>query len=380
MTAQVSIALLDELASVYPWLLPLCFGMAGACIGSFLNVVIYRSPRGLSLSEPPRSFCPKCGKMIHWYNNIPLLSWPVLRGRCADCGEKIPFRYWAVEAVTALLFAAVAFEFGMECMPTQILLCAWVALAIAVFCIDMETMLVLPIMTLAAAVCGIGAVALSPWLIASDCYYAGDAALSSLCGAFCGFILLKATAFAGRVMFGSKRTIFSTAEPWMLRPSDDEEDIILQVKGDEWRWSDLFAEERNRLILKNATLYIDGKERAHGCLAFEESSVESDTGAVFNLEEIDGAQGVCTEIEWRREVMGTGDAWIALAIGALCGWQGVVFSLAAGSVIGIVAGLVRGIRRGEPMPFGPCIMTAALIWLFFGHTWWTYYLNWAEQL
>lgn len=380
MTAQAPIALLDELISAYPWLLPLCFGMVGACIGSFLNVVIYRCPRGLSLSEPSRSFCPKCGKMIRWYNNIPLLSWFVLRGRCADCGGRISFRYWAVEAVTALLFVAVAWNFCMDGLVTQILLCAWVALAIAVFCIDMETMLVLPMMTLAAAGCGTGAVALSPWLIDPDCFYAGDAALSSFLGALCGFVLLKGIAFLGRLMFGSKRTVFTSSEPWTLASSDDEEDIILKVRNDEWRWSDLFAEEKNRVVLKNATLCIEGKERARGRLVFTEDTVEcEETGEVFRMEEMDFAQGVCSEIEWRREAMGTGDAWIALAIGALCGWQGAVFSLAAGSVIGIIMGLIKGIRRGEPMPFGPCMMTAALIWLFFGYTWWTHYLNWVEQ-
>lgn len=373
------IALLDELSAVYPWLLPLCFGLVGACIGSFLNVVIYRCPRGLSLSDPSRSFCPKCGKMIRWYNNIPLLSWLVLRGRCADCGERIPFRYWAVEVVTALLFAATAWEFGMEGLPTQILLCAWVALAVAEFCIDMETMLVLPMMTLVAAGCGIGAVTLSPWLIDSECFYAGDAALSSLFGAGCGFVLLKGTAFLGRLLFGFKRTVFPSAVPWTLTSSDDEEDIILKARGDEWRWSALFAEEKNRVILKNATLRIEGKERAQGHLIFTETAVECETGEVFNLEQIDSAQGVCTAIEWHRETMGAGDAWIALAIGALCGWKGAVFSLAAGSVIGIVMGLAKGVRRGEPMPFGPCMLTAALIWLFFGHTLWTLYLLWVDQ-
>jgi leader peptidase (prepilin peptidase)/N-methyltransferase len=78
----------------------------GACVGSFLNVVIYRLPRDKSLVSPP-SACPACGTPIRFYNNIPLLSWLVLGGKCRDCKAPIAFRYFLVELVTALLFGGV---------------------------------------------------------------------------------------------------------------------------------------------------------------------------------------------------------------------------------------------------------------------------------
>jgi len=81
--------------------------VVGACVGSFLTVVIYRVPRGLSVSNPKRSFCPKCEKPIAARHNIPILSWVFLSGRCATCSVSIPMRYFAVEVVTAVLFAVL---------------------------------------------------------------------------------------------------------------------------------------------------------------------------------------------------------------------------------------------------------------------------------
>ncbi len=75
----------------------------GGVIGSFLNVVIYRLPEGISLVEPP-SHCPVCKKRIRWYHNVPVFGWIVLRGRCRDCRAPIPVRYPLVEAVTAAIF------------------------------------------------------------------------------------------------------------------------------------------------------------------------------------------------------------------------------------------------------------------------------------
>jgi leader peptidase (prepilin peptidase)/N-methyltransferase len=81
-------------------------GVLGLLIGSFLNVVVWRLPRGESLSHPG-SACPKCGHSIRWFDNVPLVSWLVLRGRCRDCGAPISPRYPLVELATGLFFAGV---------------------------------------------------------------------------------------------------------------------------------------------------------------------------------------------------------------------------------------------------------------------------------
>lgn len=81
--------------------------MLGLCIGSFLNVVIYRLPRDLSVSEPRRSFCPACRAAIAWYDNIPVLSYLLLRGRCRRCHGPISLQYPLVELATGLVFVLV---------------------------------------------------------------------------------------------------------------------------------------------------------------------------------------------------------------------------------------------------------------------------------
>jgi len=88
----------------------LAVGALGAVIGSFLNVVVYRVPRGLSVARP-RSACGSCATTIRWYDNIPLVSWLVLRGRCRDCAAPIAVRYPLVELGTAVLLGVVAWRF-----------------------------------------------------------------------------------------------------------------------------------------------------------------------------------------------------------------------------------------------------------------------------
>jgi leader peptidase (prepilin peptidase)/N-methyltransferase len=99
------IALFKDIQWYAPWFFPVFVFLFGACVGSFLNVVIYRLPAGKSVVKPG-SMC-SCGKPIKWYDNIPILSWFVLRGRARCCGKRFSFRYPLVEFGTALLFVGV---------------------------------------------------------------------------------------------------------------------------------------------------------------------------------------------------------------------------------------------------------------------------------
>jgi leader peptidase (prepilin peptidase)/N-methyltransferase len=107
----------------------------GAIIGSFLNVVVWRLPRGESLVSPG-SRCPECGAAIAPYDNVPVLSWLLLRGRCRHCGARISPRYPAVELLTAAVFAAVVAVRGFD--DDLVLELPFVASLIALAGIDLD--------------------------------------------------------------------------------------------------------------------------------------------------------------------------------------------------------------------------------------------------
>lgn len=123
-----------EFGRSIPWFFPTVALVFGALIGSFLNVCIYRIPAGKSVITPG-SHCA-CGQPIKWYDNIPIFSWLILRGRARCCGRRFSFRYPAIELVTALIFFAC-----WKLLPPTQAICGWVlgsALLCATF-IDLDS-------------------------------------------------------------------------------------------------------------------------------------------------------------------------------------------------------------------------------------------------
>jgi leader peptidase (prepilin peptidase)/N-methyltransferase len=103
----------------------------GACVGSFLNVCIGRWPEGLSVVKP-RSRCPKCGHQIKATENIPMVSWVLLRGRCSGCGERISIQYPVVELLVGLFWLAAFLQFGMSFTAFRVAVFATVLLGISI--------------------------------------------------------------------------------------------------------------------------------------------------------------------------------------------------------------------------------------------------------
>jgi leader peptidase (prepilin peptidase) / N-methyltransferase len=158
----------------------------GLAVGSFLNVVIYRVPRHLSIVAP-RSMCPSCERPIRGWDNIPVISWVLLRGRCRQCGAAISARYPLVELATAALFAGTAARFGYDwALPAYLVLFAGL---LALSWIDVEKLIlpraiVYPLLVLFAVLLTVAAAATGRW---------HDLVVGALCGAgwFVFFFLIN---------------------------------------------------------------------------------------------------------------------------------------------------------------------------------------------
>jgi leader peptidase (prepilin peptidase)/N-methyltransferase len=223
----------------------LCF-ILGACMGSFFNVVIYRLPKQLSVVHPP-SHCYSCGARIRWYDNLPILSWCILRGKARCCRAPFSIRYALVEALTGLLFLLSWLAF-----PGTAVVAAWFFCSFCVVgtFIDLDTMTLPDSVTLGGAFCG--------------------AVLSALLPALHGFA------------------------------SPELPGLILGMRG-------LGTSLLGMFVGSGLILWI----------------------AMF------------AEKLFRKEAMGFGDVLLMGMIGAFCGWQGAVFSIFGGSLIGaVVVGLM----------------------------------------
>ena len=124
----------------------------GAVFGSFLNVCIYRLPRGESIVSPA-SRCPGCGHKLSWYDNIPIASYLVLRGKCRSCGEVISWRYPIVELANAALWAFAGWHFGIEPVVLPSLL--FISSLIIIFFVDLEFYIIPNVVVLPVSVVGL---------------------------------------------------------------------------------------------------------------------------------------------------------------------------------------------------------------------------------
>jgi leader peptidase (prepilin peptidase)/N-methyltransferase len=165
-------------------------GVLGLAVGSFLNVVIHRVPRGESLLRPG-SRCPACGIAVRPWQNVPVLSWLLLRGRCAGCRTRISARYPLVELAAAALFVAVTARFGLAAELPAYLYLAAVSLALALIDLDVRRLpnaIVLPSYAIGAALLLAAALTGGNW----------DAAARGLLAMALLFALYFAIAFAFR--------------------------------------------------------------------------------------------------------------------------------------------------------------------------------------
>jgi leader peptidase (prepilin peptidase) / N-methyltransferase len=237
--------------------LTILFFVLGSIWGSFANVLILRIPEEKSIV--PGSHCRSCGKSIRWYHNIPIFSWLILRGRCANCDKSISVQYFIVELMMSLLFMAAFLKFGLSWFLLEILI--FIFASVTASFIDLKHFILPDVFTLGGLVLGLIGAALNPERAFLD--------------GFLGFLL------GGGFLY--------------------------------------------------LTAYVH-----------------------FAIRKVEG--------------MGGGDIKLVAWIGAVLGWQCLPFVFLIASVTGVGAAVIRSLlKRGhlqEPIPFGPFLTIAALIYVF----------------
>jgi leader peptidase (prepilin peptidase)/N-methyltransferase len=345
--------------------------LLGACIGSFLNVCIYRLPRDLSVNKPRRSYCPACKASIPAWQNLPLLSWLFLRGRCAQCGARIAFRYFGVELITALLFLAIWNSFPW---PIALAYFVFVSLVIAATFIDFEHFIIPDQITIGGTVAGIVACLAVPELMETDSRLV--AMIRSVLAAALGYITLLMVLEGGKLAFGRKRIRLDAPTPFSWKRQGEDADFA--VGEERSLWSDYFARETDRLLLYCNSAKIDDRTHGEVTLEFHYNRVKVGSEEVV-LDTVDEISGVVRELQIPREAMGRGDLKFLAAIGAFLGWRAVLFSIFAGSLLGSLIGMATMIlgKRvwSAKLPFGPYLAFGALTWMFFGEAFVRWYLS-----
>ena len=282
-----------EDVAIFPWHLyfTVISVALGACVGSFLNVCIYRIPLEQSVVSPP-SHCFSCGKGVAPYDNIPIFSYLILGGKCRHCKAGYSPRYMFVEILVAALFFLIwcgwgdaPRPFGLAAfgsiflVPVYWLFCGLLVLGAFV---DLDHRIIPDRVTIGGTILGLLCSVLVPSLHGVDAVTWWDGLRASLIGAAMGFGLLWGVGVFGKVLF-------------------------------------------------------------------------------------------------RRDAMGFGDVKLMAGVGAFLGWDAVLFTLMFGSLFGAVIGitmiLVRGRDKQEPIPFGPFLSSAALLWVFWGQGWWDAYVS-----
>jgi leader peptidase (prepilin peptidase)/N-methyltransferase len=349
------------------------FFVFGTTVGSFLNVIIHRVPRGESSVSPP-SHCPLCQYAIPWYLNIPLITWLWLRGRCAHCRAPISPRYFLVEFLTGVLFLLAWWRQGPEHPGVALILCLFMAGLVAATFIDFEHFIIPESITFGGMAAGVLLSPLAPALHGKTS--AADALLSSLVGMGAGCGLVYGILRGGKLLFGRKKialppdaTVIFGEESLKLPEEEIPYGEML------YRDSDYIEAQAKKAVLGDEVfenvrvrLYKDRLEIGEQTL---------DPGPVTHLEV------VTDKIIIPQEAMGLGDVFFMGAIGAFVGWQGVVFTLLGSSLVGALAGVtlivLRRLEWSRWIPYGPYLALAATVWVFAGPELVNWLLRWGER-
>lgn len=340
------------------------FFILGSIVGSFLNVCIYRMPRGESIVSPP-SHCPQCQYSIPWYLNIPLVTWLWLRARCAHCGKPIPARYVLVEFLTGCLFLAAWETAGETSAGLALCLSALLAGFVVATFIDLEHFIIPDEITIGGTVLGFVLSALVPSLHGVKSSAAG--LQHSFVGLAVGGGLVYGIVRGGKLLFGRERHRFAEDTRVLFTETD------LHLPEGAIGYEEIFYRKTDTVKFQASRLELVDR-------GYRDASVRLNPATLaigddkFPAEEVLHLEAWTREIVLPREAMGFGDVKFMAAIGAFLGWQSVVFSLMVASTVGALIGIaliLAGKREwSSRLPFGPFIAFGATAWIFGGQNLW----------
>jgi leader peptidase (prepilin peptidase) / N-methyltransferase len=348
----------------------LCFFVFGCVVGSFLNVCIYRMPREESIVRPP-SHCPHCGYTIPWYLNIPLVTWCTLRGRCANCQAPISVRYFLVELLTGLVFAACWIHFGHLSALVAVVYCILIGGLIAATFIDFEHFIIPDEITFGGMAVGFCASFLVPASHMSFPFFnplraSNLAMVDSVIGMAVGAIIIYGILRLGKLLFGRYKLLLPPATRIFFT------ETAVKLPDQEIAYEELFYRSGDVIRLQASSVELIDRCYANVAVRLQPARLQigEDT---FDPEKVPHMEAVTDQIVLPREAMGLGDVKFMAAIGAFLGWPAVLFSLAISAVIGSLVGIalivVNKRSWSSRMPYGPYIAVAAVIWIFGGYKW-----------
>ncbi|HMJ91084.1 MAG TPA: prepilin peptidase [Candidatus Acidoferrum sp.] len=332
----------------------------GCLVGSFLNVCIYRMPLGKSVVTPA-SHCPYCGYAIPFYLNVPLVTWLMLRGKCANCSAPISIRYFLVELLTGLMFLACWLTQGMNSPALALVYCLVAAGLIVATFIDIEHFIIPDEITFGGMVTGFVCSAAVPAL--HDATGVPASLRASFIGILVGGVMVQSVRLAGKLAFGRLKIDLANETKVVFT----EEALVLPDR--EVKYEEMFSKKTDAIRFHARRLEL--LDRCFADVSVSLSPIKLRIGEQeFDPELTPYMEALTTKMVLPREAMGFGDVTFMGAIGAFLGWQATIFSLMAASLIGtIVAGamILLGKReRSAQIPFGPYIAAGAVIWMFCG--------------
>jgi leader peptidase (prepilin peptidase)/N-methyltransferase len=307
------------------------FFIFGAMVGSFLNVCIVRWPQEKSVVFPS-SHCPKCQKPIHWFDNIPIISYFALGGKCRDCGTKFSFRYAFIEFLTACVFLGFYWIFGLNwlLLPYLVMMCGFI---VATF-VDFEHRIIPDEVSVGGMIAGFVFSAFLPSLHA-----VATREEAGIVGAAAAAIVALALAVHFLSLLLQKIKI------------DRVEVYFLLICA-------------GMVAIERLAFWLSGvyPPLAANALALSASLQGALIGGGLIY-----CMGLVGEMIFRKEAMGGGDVKLLAMIGAFLGWKLTILTFFISPFFGAVVGIVEKIRtKDSAIAYGPYLVLGAIISLFWG--------------